>query len=140
MHNLLQVMRIRLIHLGVLLFGLMLTLPGAGEAGINKSRGKHYSLPSGIPSNQVDGFTSISAVADHSGFPISDHRNDKQFKIGPDVAAMHGSVTAAFDAYLSLIGIIHLHESEAFPPTVNRPTQQVLFRILFRQIISPNAP
>ena len=63
----------------------------------------------------------------------------KYLKIGPDVA-MHGSNAQACDACLRLIAIIHLDSPEAYPPTVSRPGQHVLFRVLFSVIISPNAP
>ena len=62
-----------------------------------------------------------------------------QIKQASDVA-MQGSIVPACDVVLSLIGVLRTHKADALPQILEPPTRQVLFKVLFRIIIAPNAP
>jgi hypothetical protein len=134
-------MKLRPAYIFVFLLAAIPAIPAvASDAAIVKLEGKKFTT---APTNHIVS-TATTAVALRSvpDFPntAGKQNNDKKyFKVAPDVA-MHGSVAQACDAFLNLIAIIHLESSEAFPPTVDGPGQQVLFRVLFSVIISPNAP
>jgi len=105
---------------------------------VAKIAGKKYIARA---SDVVCGVKPTDELQAASAAPDSkDQSTGKRYiKIAPE-AAIHASIAPACNAFLNLIAIIHLDSLESFPPTIDRPGQQVLFRVLFRVIISPNAP
>lgn len=134
-------MKLRPAYIFVLLLAAITAVPAvASDAAIVKLQGKKLTA---ARTNHIVSAAStvveLRAVPDLPNAPGKQQSGKKYFKVAPDVA-MQGSVAPACDAFLSLIAIIYHESSEAFPPTVHRPGQQVLFRVLFSVIISPNAP
>jgi hypothetical protein len=81
---------------------------------------------------------SIKPYPGNSKNPYSDPGGSK-IKQAPD-AAMHASVVPATHSLFALIAILHLSVESGRAPTVILPPQNQFHKILFRAIISPNAP
>jgi len=129
-------MKLRLVYiLLVLLLGIT-ALPG--NAGL---RG-HVNVP-GRFLDQRESTASFAAATLRPGargsLPPQHNSDNTCLQVAPD-AVMHGSICVADDAFLIAIGVAHDHSSDAGSPANSRRGQNALFRILFRQIISPNAP
>ena len=134
-------MKLKSVYLFLLLLAAAFAFPQVDSlASVAKLPGKKLSA-----SHAAYVAPAVNAVVElrsTSGIPNGAGKQDSgrtYFKAAP-AAAMHGSIAPVCAAFLNIIAILHLESPEAFPPTVNRSGQQVLFRVLFRVIISPNAP
>jgi hypothetical protein len=123
-------MMVRLFSILIFLFG-GITLPAHGGSHDFKGvSGKSLVLrPLGQPS--------VVAMSQRS-LPDPVESGKTRLQVAPD-AAMQASTCIVFLAGLAVVGLAHLQQPDAFPPT-RRQQQHVLFQVLFRQIISPNAP
>jgi hypothetical protein len=97
------------------------------------------------PQFQQQGSAYSSAAISVQVFSLAGHTQRGHDDHGPQIrqasdAAIYGSVVPAGDVMLSLIGKVkHLTSSE-LPYRVELATSNVLFKVLFRVIIAPNAP
>jgi hypothetical protein len=66
-------------------------------------------------------------------------KSGTQIKQASNVA-IHGSIVPACDAALSFIGVLRSHKADVLSQILEPPTRQVLFKVLFRTVIAPNAP
>ena len=132
--------RINLLYsLVLLLAGLVLLPSPASAAAVNIKSKLKYEQSSSAYSGAAIAWRAarIANQTDQSG--SSHDHSGTQIKQATDVA-MHGSIVPACDVILSFIGILRTPKADTLPQILEPPTREVLFKVLFRIIIAPNAP
>lgn len=119
-------------------FVMSLTLSGEKSSAISKSDIKYgVSATTSLGAGRTTAIScGVSGQTDARGSGSEDA--DAQISRAMD-ATMQGSIVPACDVILSLIAVLHLLKNERIPQLPGR-TRQVLFSLLFRVIIAPNAP
>ena len=128
-----------LYSLSLLLAGLALLPSPASAAAVSMKSKLKYEQTSSAYSGAAMACRA-ARITTQSGQSGGKHDNSgTQIKQASDVA-MHGSIVPACDVILSFIGVLRTHKADALPQILEPPTRQVLFKVLFRIIIAPNAP
>ena len=137
-------MKVRLIYLLFLLISTFSVTPSTASPEIIKVQNTDFNYSytaSAISHSNYSAGKSIESKQfqnQNNTFPIS-KGSSTQIRWIQD-ATMNAPTIEVNDTILSLIEIIHLKVNECHPLTFILPKQTVLFKILFRVIISPNAP